>query len=338
MERNDIDELVRDGTLYNQKFEENFQETHISWVLFTADFAVKIKKPIKLTFLDFSTLQLRKHFCEQEVKLNSRFSEIYIGVEALSLNGEKWDVVNGNLNIKDYGVVMKRQDNSHRMDRLLSKNQVSKKAICDLARLVAEFHKGAVVVSTPYQLNEAKELFGDLRSILGIFEMLPDRSWTNLIKESTKFSDDFLTIHQNLFTSRALAGNVRDVHGDLHSRNIFLNPEPVIFDCIEFNDSFRQIDVWYEVAFLCMDMEFFGHRELSEDFFKEYTQQKGELVNAEKRQIFIYFKMLRANIRAKVLALKVGERASDNRNIEDLSDSMHYLRLMRSYMNELRSI
>lgn len=337
MERNDIDELVRDGTLYNQKFEENFQETHISWVLFTADFAVKIKKPIKLTFLDFSTLQLRKHFCEQEVKLNSRFSEIYIGVEALSLNGEKWDVVNGNLNIKDYGVVMKRQDNSHRMDRLLSKNQVSKKAICDLAWRVAEFHKEAVVVSTPYQLNEAKELFGDLRSILGLYEMLPDTSWTSLIKESTKFSDDFLTIHQNLFSSRALSGNVRDVHGDLHSRNIFLNPEPVIFDCIEFNDSFRQIDVWYEVAFLCMDMEFFGHRELSEDFFKEYTQQKGELVNAEKRQIFIYFKMLRANIRAKVLALKVGERASDNRNIEDLSDSMRYLRLMRSYMNELRS-
>lgn len=338
MERNDIDELVRDGTLYNQKFEENFQETHISWVLFTADFALKIKKPIKLTFLDFSTLELRKYFCEREVMLNRRFSEIYIGIEALSRNGGKWVIDNGRRKVLDYGVVMKRQDNSHRMDRLLSKNQVSKKAICDLAWRVAEFHKEAVVVSTPYQLNEAKELFGDLRSILGLYEMLPDTSWTSLIKESTKFSDDFLTIHQNLFSSRALSGNVRDVHGDLHSRNIFLNPEPVIFDCIEFNDSFRQIDVWYEVAFLCMDMEFFGHRELSEDFFKEYTQQNGELVNAEKRQIFIYFKMLRANIRAKVLALKVGEPGSYNRNIEDLSDSMHYLRLMRSYMNELRSI
>lgn len=338
MERNDIEDLVQHGTLYNQKFDKNFQETHISWVLFTADFALKIKKPVKLTFLDFSTLELRKYFCEREVTLNSRFSEIYIGMEALSRNGEKWVIGNGRLKVLDYGVVMKRQDNSHRMDRLLSKNQVSKKAICDLARRVAEFHKEAAVVSTPYQLNEAKELFGDLRSILGLYEMLPDTSWTNLIKESTKFSDDFLTIHQNLFTSRALAGNVRDVHGDLHSRNIFLNPEPVIFDCIEFNDSFRQIDVWYEVAFLCMDMEFFGHRELSEDFFNEYTQQKGELVNAEKRQIFIYFKMLRANIRAKVLALKVGEPGSDNPNIEDLSDSMHYLRLMRSYMNELRPI
>lgn len=338
MKRNDIEDLVQYGSLYNQSFEENYQETHISWVLFTADFVLKIKKPIKLTFLDFSTLELRNYFCEQEVKLNSRFSKIYLGVEAIRRNGETWIIGNGGLHVLDYGVVMCKQETAFQMDRLLAKNQVSKEVISQLARQVADFHKKAEVVSTPFHLNQAKELFRDLRSVLPYFEKLPDSAWADLIADSIRFSDDFLTENQDLFIARTKEGNVRDVHGDLHSRNIFLNPEPVIFDCIEFNETFRQIDVWYEVAFLCMDMEFLGHSELSDFFFREYCRQKGESIIKENMRIFIYFKMLRANVRAKVLALQASEEDSSKSNIDNLSDPIHYLRLMQSYMEELSPV
>jgi aminoglycoside phosphotransferase family enzyme len=338
MERNDIEDLVQYGALYNQRFEKNYQETHISWVLFTADFVLKIKKSIKLTFLDFSTLELRNYFCEQEVKLNSRFSKIYLGVEAICRNGETWIIGNGGLHVLDYGVVMCKQDTAFQMDRLLAINQVTKGAITQLACQVADFHKKAEVVSTPFHLNRAKELFRDLRSVLPYFEKLPDSAWADLIADSIRFSDNFLTENQDLFIARTKAGNVRDVHGDLHSRNIFLNSKPVIFDCIEFNESFRQIDVWYEVAFLCMDMEFFGHSELSDFFFREYCRQKGELIINVNMRIFIYFKMLRANVRAKVLALQASEEDSSKSNIDNLSDPIRYLRLMQSYMEELSPV
>ncbi|HSI75725.1 MAG TPA: phosphotransferase [Lunatimonas sp.] len=336
MERTDVQELVQHAALYNQKFDVDFQETHISWVLFTADFALKIKKPVKLTFLDFSTLELRKHFCEQEVKLNSRFSEIYLGVESLNREGQKWVIGSESRQVWDYGVVMQKQDNSLRMDSLLSKNQVSKAVIDRLAYQVADFHKDAVVISAPFELNKAKELFSDLQSVSVHFEKLPDKEWADLIEDTIGFSDEFLTENQSQFIARIEAGNVRDVHGDLHSRNIFLSPEPVIFDCIEFNDTFRQIDVWYEVAFLCMDIESYGHRELSEGFFDIYTWQKGELVNNDEMRIFTYFKMLRANVRAKVLAIQAGNEVSFKPTIESLSSSIHYLQLMKSYMAELR--
>jgi aminoglycoside phosphotransferase family enzyme len=334
MKKSDIQELVQNAVLFNQPFERDVQETHISWVVFTADFALKIKKPVKLSFLDFSTLELRKHFCEQEVILNSRFSNIYLSVVALSRKDKIWVFENGKEQILEYGVVMERQAETLRLDRLLSKNHVSIKAIAQLAHQVADFHKNAAVITTPFNLNEAKELFQDLRSVSGLLEKF-NTKWSDLIEETVKFSDEFLITKQNLFASRTKAGWVKDVHGDLHSRNIFLKPEPVIFDCIEFNDSFRQIDVWYEVAFLCMDMEFYGHRELSEEFFKEYIHHSGQLLNPENRQIFTYFKMLRANVRAKVLTLQTSQGTSSSSNTENLSDPVRYLELMHAYKQEL---
>ncbi len=235
----------------------------------------------------------------------------------------------------EYGVVMKRQNDSLRMDRILSKNEISEEAINQLARQVADFHKDAAVISTPFDLNKAKELFQDLQSVLPHFEQLAATEWTDLIEKSIRFSDGFLTENQDQFIARTKADCVRDVHGDLHSKNIFLNPRPTIFDCIEFNDTFRQIDVWYEVAFLCMDMEYYGHRELSEEFFREYNSLKGESSIKENERIFIYFKMLRANVRAKVMTLKVSEEISSDPNLENLSDPIRYLSLMRTYMEDL---
>ena len=337
MERSDIQHLVQNGTLYHQSFDGDIQETHISWVVFTADFALKIKKPVKLSFLDFSTLTLRRYFCEQEVLLNSRFSDIYVAVAFIGYDGENWFFENDDQDVLEYGVVMKRQDNALRMDRLLAQNQVSREVVYQLARQVANFHKKAEIISVPFELNKAKELFGDLQSVAGNFEEGMDTEWSAFIAESIHWSDEFLDKNQAQFASRSHAGQIRDVHGDLHSRNIFLDNEPIIFDCIEFNDTFRQIDVWYEVAFLCMDMEFHGHGELSEAFFNEYTAQKNESVNKVDKEIFIYFKMLRANIRAKVLALQANQGDPGESNKENRLVSVRYLQLMQVYMDELKN-
>jgi uncharacterized protein len=335
MKRTDIENMVKAGRLYRQPFDGEIFDTHISWVIFTVDFALKVKKPVKLSFLDFSTLELRKHFCEQEILLNRRYSDIYLGVVAINKNGKDWSFKKGNQRALDYGIVMKRQDNSLRMDRILADNQISTEDIVKLAQVVANFHEKAKIISAPFELTRAKELFRDLKAVSGYFDHGQDSAWSNFITESIRWSDEFLDYNREQFASRSDGAQIRDVHGDLHSRNIFIDDDPVIFDCIEFNDSFRQIDVWYEVAFLCMDLDFFGHPELSNVFFKEYTRLKKEHVSKEQMRIFVYFKMLRANIRAKVLAMQTNQGDSPKSDKENLLNSTRYLQLMRKYMDEL---
>jgi aminoglycoside phosphotransferase family enzyme len=174
--------------------------------------------------------------------------------------------------------------------------------------------------------------------VTAVMEGFGYSEWSAVIAASIEFSNVFLDQHHSQFRLRADSGNVRDVHGDLHSRNIFLANPPIIFDCIEFKDSYRQIDVWYEVAFLCMDMEFFGQKTLSEVFFEEYTAIHKEVVEKTDTQIFVYYKMLRANIRAKVLALQASPDGNGTSGAENIADSVRYLQLMRDYLEELHRI
>jgi aminoglycoside phosphotransferase family enzyme len=127
-------------------------------------------------------------------------------------------------------------------------------------------------------------------------------------------------------------GLKRDIHGDLHSGNIFLYRKPVLFDCIEFNDEFRQIDVLYEIAFLYMDFERFHHKPLAGAFLKEYTRHFPAFKEREDHLIFTYFKCLRANIRAKVHAMQLNHREYKKRSAFHFSETGKYLSLMNEYM------
>lgn len=300
------------------------EETHISWVILAGKFAFKIKKPLKLSFLDFSTPARRKHFCERERELNSRFSKIYLGVVPVRHHHGTWRLGPGAGKIVDHAVHMQRLASGKRMDKMLGEGSVTRAGIHALAEEVADFHRTSAIIRTPFDLRQARNLFNDIRSEAKFIHDRLGAKYAAIIRRSIQWSDAFLKSHQDRIQERVELGFKRDVHGDLHSGNIFLYKKPVLFDCIEFSDSIRRIDVIHEVAFFCMDLEAFGKKALADAFLKEYNALFPCILTPEDEQLLTYYKCCRANVRAKVHA----ESAR-------LTDGDAHLRAVRRYLDLL---
>lgn len=332
MTSEDVQKLIREGTWPPGFGEPQLVETHISWVVLGENFVFKIKKPIQYPFLDFSTLDKRKYFCEREVQLNQRITHsMYIDVVPVRIIANRFSLVSTTGQIVDYAVQMNRMDNSLQMDNLLKRNQVTTDHIKSLADHVAYFHKKATVIQekNPFDIREKFNALREQKHFIS--EKLGQWS-EELIDRSIDFSNEFFNRHQSLLISRLKEGFIRDGHGDLHSRNIFLLPEPVIFDCIEFSDDYRQIDVLNEVAFLCMDLDAFNRQDFSREFIDTYNNHFYALRTPDEHLLFIYFKSYRANVRAKVNALRAMTASSDSQQAQSLKECERYLRLMQSYI------
>lgn len=137
-------------------------------------------------------------------------------------------------------------------------------------------------------------------------------------------------------TERTAKGFARDGHGDLHTGNIFLLDTPQPFDCIEFNDDIRQIDVLNDIAFLCMDLEAFERKDLSERFLHSYLRLFPARETEEDNQLFLYYKSYRANVRAKINSLKAHAATTPEEKTSAMADARKYLDLMNGYLRELR--
>ncbi|SMD45452.1 hypothetical protein SAMN00777080_4103 [Aquiflexum balticum DSM 16537] len=331
MNRNEILELMTEGLYHGKPIKGMLEETNISWVILGEEFVFKIKKPIKLTFLDYSTLDLRKLNCEKELELNKRFSPIYLSVLPIIKSKHHWVFGEAEGEIIDYAVCMMKMEFDKRMDLLLEQNSVKGEQVVRLAKQVATFHLGAEVIQKETEIDSFYGIFNDLESVSEIAGQFLDQKYVQMIASLINWSDGFIKEHFSRFESRERDGFFRDVHGDLHSRNIFLYEEPIIFDCIEFEESFRQIDVLYEVAFICMDLENYEKKDLSDVFLDAYLAEFDCMITKEDTQIFQYYKCLRANIRAKVnlLAAKT-ESDADKRN-RKLDSGKKYLDLALSY-------
>ena len=184
---------------------------------------------------------------------------------------------------------------------------------------------------------DIQEKFNDLGAETEYLSQQSDSTFSLVISDAIKFSDHFLDKNKGLIATRLRDGFYRDCHGDLHSRNIFLLPEPVPFDCIEFNDDFRQIDVLNELAFLCMDLDAFGREDLAALFLKYYGRSFPAMQTGKEHELFIYYKSYRANIRAKVNTLRAKSATTNKEKTKSLDASKKYLYLMESYLKELRS-
>lgn len=334
MTESDVMILSRKGIFQGKPLHGIVEETHISWVILTRRNAFKIKKPLRLSFLNFSTPERRKHFCEREVRLNSRFSGIYQGVVPIRVSNGRWYVGSGRGKVIDYAVQMKRLMTSRRMDNMLKAGKVGIKEIGKLARAIASFHITSKKVFLPFNLLRARSTFNDISGISNFVDQHLGPSFVEIISHSIQWSNRFLRQHKKRLQQRIDVGFKRDVHGDLHSGNIFLNPDPVLFDCIEFNERFRQIDVMYEVAFLCMDLERFGKMNLSKALLSGYTGYFPCFEKEEDKHIFTYFKCLRANVRAKVHAISAALAQDANEIKRHCGEIRKYLTLMNGYMNE----
>ncbi|MGB5437477.1 MAG: hypothetical protein WBM98_16395 [Maribacter sp.] len=342
MNQNQIDKLISEGEFPSPTKERKLVETHISWVILCDQYVYKIKKPMHYSFLDFSTLELRKHFCERELELNRRFTDnVYLEVLPIyetnnqyQIGGEKARLPDGQGKIVDYALKMRKLDPKKQMDVLLAKNKVSASNIENLAERISDFHKKATIIYKKTVLD-IKDMFNDLGEEKEFISQNLNADSGLLIAYAIEASDKFLDTHEKLLHERLNSGFFRDVHGDLHTRNIFLLPDPQLFDCIEFNDGYRQIDILNEVAFLCMDLDALGRTDLSELFIEQYNRLFPAMRNEAERKLFIYYKSYRANIRAKVNSLRARSASNKGDKKKALAEVKKYLSLMDGYIKSL---
>ncbi len=336
MNSRQIEIIIRSGKFPHPFNNLKLVETHISYVILGKSLVYKFKKEIKYSFLDFSTLKKRKFYCEREVILNNRFSTgVYLGVVPVRRKKNEISIDGQDGKIIDYAVKMKRLKESSQMHLMLEKKQVNRKHIQALASLIRGFHSRAEVIRTPFRPNAFSSRFNDLLSVTGFVKLVLGPPWSKTIKKAIRHSDQFLKRHQDLFVQRIDKGFIRDCHGDLHSRNIFLYRRPILFDCLEFNDEFRQMDVLDEIAFFCMDLEAEGFYGLSKAFTDYYFSGNKKAFGHREQMLFAYYKSYRANVRAKVNALRA-MKAEGAQRIKNLDDVKKYLTLMENYLGSFQ--
>lgn len=342
MDKQQVQQIIDEQNFPDTASHAELIETHISWVILTDNYVFKIKKPHEYSFLDFSSLEKRHYYCQRELELNSRLAEaMYVTVLSVVHSGEKpviKEAAETGETIIDYALQMKRMDTSLEMDKLLEIDQVSKDAIQKIAQKIARFHQETEVLYPEFDETIFQSKFDDIKTIRETAIRLVGEKYGTRIDEAIDASTDFIRANRSYLKYRNDNGFVRDCHGDLHSKNIFLYDEPVIFDCIEFNDRFRQIDILNEVAFFCMDLEANGAYELSRTAYKAYADAMPDLdYNDEAAyNLFTYFKSYRANVRGKVIALKMQDEDSGTISPERLNEMSNYFDLMLKYLEELR--
>lgn len=337
MTQDQIEHIVETKSVPHPTEDIKLKETHISWVILTDDYVYKIKKPVKFDFVDFSTLEKRKYYCEQEVKLNRRLApSMYLGVgpikkmdEQIHFMGEKGTVV-------DYTVLMKRLDETKQLDLLLDQENVETEAINKLADTVASFHKEATVVREGVDWEKLYQEFEDTLSVKEFFVRNFGKKTGKFLEILNQQAHQFLNAEKERIDERNKNGFVLDGHGDLHARNIFLLEAPVIFDCIEFNDDLRKLDQLNEIAFLCMDLERFGRFDLSQAFHNRYLSKMDCIENKMDERLFLFYKLYRASVRMKVNAIGANANENEERLIEEVNLIRQYLELCKMYSEDLK--
>lgn len=328
--RNLIESLQNPSFYNHPACEVKFIETHISWVFLAGKFAYKLKKPVNFGFLDFSTLSKRHHYCLEELRLNRRFApQLYLDVVGIGGTPEK-PVIGGAPAI-DYLVKMTRFSREDELDQLLQKNDLSTEIIRQFACYLANIHQQAPQVATDSFFGSleairkpAQENFTQLRPLL------TDSTQQQQLTELEHWSHSVLDGLLPLIEKRRRQGNIRECHGDAHLANmVWFNEKPLLFDCIEFNDNLRCIDVINDIAFLLMDLENRDAKNLSWMFLNHYLQQTGDYTALP---LLNYYKSYRALVRAKVTSLRLsqpGLSSTERKRNSDLLQS--YLNLSSSY-------
>jgi aminoglycoside phosphotransferase family enzyme len=277
-------------------------QTHISFVFLTRRFVYKVKKAVNFGFLDFTTLEKRRFFCEKELKLNRRLcGDMYL--EVVPINKADVVKIKGAGETVEYAVKMKRMPQEKIMSKLLEENKVNGKFVDRIAKIIAEFHSKA-------ETNSRISEFGFLASIetnwKENFEQTEEYVGKTISPEDFKLIrekvEDFMKKSAPLFKKRMAENRVRDCHGDIHSGNIFVTDKIYIFDAIEFNERFRYSDVASDVAFLAMDLDFKGKTDLSNFFVEKYAEYSGD---QEMTKLLPFYKCYRACVRGKVVSFKL---------------------------------
>jgi len=278
-------------------------QTHISYVFITDDFVYKFKKPVDFGFLDFTTLDKRRHFCQQELILNRRLCpSIYLELVALEKRDNIFSLKPQGLenagNTVEYGIKMKRMPEEKMMANVIKSGHLTPgmiDAICDvLVPFYAKADDGPEIqeFGRPEAVRvNIFENFSQTEAFIGSQSLGKDQ-----FERIRNFSAAFLQ-QDDLFAARISAGRIRDCHGDLYSANICLADKVYIFDCIEFNERFRYCDVASDIAFLAMDLDYHGLASLSRRFVARFIEKSGD---KGLEAMLDFYKCYRAYVRGKI--------------------------------------
>jgi aminoglycoside phosphotransferase family enzyme len=304
-------------------------QTHISFVFLTKNFVYKVKKAVDFGFLDFTTLEKRRFFCEKELELNRRLcGDMYL--EVVPINRADAIRIKGAGETVEYAVKMKRMPQETMLSKLLEENKVDDKLVDNIAKTIADFHSKA-------ETNSRISEFGSL--------MMIETNWTENFEQTeeyvgkTIFTEGFKLIRERvkefmknnvrLFEKRIAEGRVRDCHGDIHSGNIFVADRVYIFDAIEFNERFRYCDVAADVAFLAMDLDFKERTDLSNFFVEKYVAYSGD---QELTRLLPFYKCYRAYVRGKVVSFKLQDPNVRSREKNTaLKEAKAYFKIAATY-------
>jgi aminoglycoside phosphotransferase family enzyme len=308
-------------------------QTHISFVFLTKNYVYKVKKAVNFGFLDFSTLEKRRVFCEKELQLNRRLCpEIYL--EVVPINKSNGIKINCSGETIEYALKMKRLPQEKIMTVLLKGNKVDKKTIDEIARIVAEFHSKA---QTSPEIGE----FGSLKIV--------KTNWDENFVQTTKYVNqtisqaefrfiqtkinNFMEKNKPLFESRISEKRIRDCHGDLHSGNIFITDKICIFDAIEFNDRFRYSDVAADVAFLAMDLDYQQRPDLANRFIEHYIAYSKD---QQVTNLLPFYKCYRAYVRGKVISFRLDDPNIKREEKESATkEAQAYFKIAAEYAKNL---
>ncbi len=334
--RGDTVKLIR--SLKNPRFydhavlgEVGVIETHISWVVLTGSYAYKIKKPVNLGFLDFSTLEKRHFYCQQELRLNRRLApSLYLDVVAITGSAEH-PRLHGPGAAIEYAVKMRQFPQQVQLDRVLARGELYPQHIDALASTVAAFHadvaiaKPTDVYGDPEKIQETvlanfNRVLSGLRNEKAAERLLSLRRWAQQEYERCR----------PILAMRKQHGYVRECHGDMHLRNMaLLDGEVLVFDCIEFSDTLRWIDVISEIAFVVMDFDDRHCPQLGRRFLNAYLEHTGDYGSLE---VLPYYLMYRAMVRAMVDSIRIHQSSMDEAEKRRVLDEYRsYLTLAEQY-------
>jgi aminoglycoside phosphotransferase family enzyme len=335
MDQKQIVEALLSPDAYKEETGQiELRQTHISFIFLTRDFAYKVKKAVDFGFLDFTTLEKRRFFCEKELVLNRRLcGDMYIDLVPI----KKSDVIrmNGEGETIEYAVKMRRISEEKIMTRLLEEGKVDKEVIDRIAQIIAEFHLKA-------ENSEKIDEFGSFSII--------DTNWRENFEQTQEFIDitisskDYHLIHEKVINfmkknytvleKRVADKRIRECHGDIHSGNIFIDDNVYIFDAIEFNERFRYSDCASDVAFLAMDLDLKNRKDLSDYLIQKYVHYS---LDNELDKVLTFYKCYRAYVRGKVIGFKINDpNMDDNDKIDAQKEAIEYFNLAIHYAKQLR--
>jgi len=323
--------------LYHPKVQEcRLIETHISWVILAGQFAYKIKKSINLGFLDFSSLEKRRHYCNEELRLNKRLApSIYLAVLPITgtVESPRWA---GEGEAIEYAVKMRAFSQQAQLDRVMEGGGLQPDHIDSLARHIAVFHGQAEVAGADSAYGEPAVIFRPVdENFLQIREHLIKQKDLKALTELEDWSRSSFYSLQSTFGVRKSTGFVRECHGDMHLRNIAWEDDaPLVFDCIEFNPFLRWIDVMSDVAFLVMDLMDREQAVLAQRFLNDYLEFTGDYAGMAVLRFYLVY---RAMVRAKIDAIRAGQEGIGRKEqVAAERDFFGYLDLALKYIKPAR--